>query len=167
MPIAIPHTCTKKALRQDGTPWYSDFPEPESTPSKTPSSEIYTLLSSSSLLAKNILLIDTRRTDCTGGTIQGSINIPAHSFYWSRKVIYDLCLRGGVKRVVFYCGSSNGRGPRCAAWMQDYIDSVGGDVELKAEVMVGGIRSWVKAYGGEMMEGYDEKVWEAVKQDEV
>ncbi|KAK3987670.1 hypothetical protein QBC44DRAFT_331039 [Cladorrhinum sp. PSN332] len=168
MPIHMHEHCKKLSLRPDGTPWYSDFPEPVSTPSKTLPSDIYALLSQpdqdKTLLEQNVLLIDTRRTDCTGGTIKGSINVPAHSFFWSRGVVYDLCLRGEVKRVVFYCGSSNGRGPRCAAWMQDYIDSLGGD--LKSEVMIGGIRGWVKDYGGRMMEGYDEKVWAAGKPDE-
>jgi arsenical-resistance protein 2 len=27
--------------------------------------------------------------------------------------------------------------------------------------MVGGIRGWVQAYGGRMMDGYDEKAWQA------
>lgn len=53
--------------------------------------------------------------------------------------------------------SSLGRGPRCAAWMQDYVNDVGGDLE--AQVMVGGIRGWVQRYGGSLMDGYDEKVW--------
>lgn len=48
--------------------------------------------------------------------------------------------------------------------MQDYIDAVEGGI--RSEVMVGGIRGWVKAYGGRMMEGYDEKVWLAGRPDE-
>jgi len=54
-------------------------------------------------------------------------------------------------------GQSNGRGPRCAAWMQDYVDEVGGDIQ--AQVMTGGIKAWVQSYGGRMMDGYDEKPW--------
>jgi len=56
-------------------------------------------------------------------------------------------------------GSSLGRGPRCAAWLQDYVREVGGDLETR--VMVGGIRGWVQAYGGGMMDGYDDKAWQA------
>lgn len=56
-------------------------------------------------------------------------------------------------------GSSNGRGPRCAGWMQDYIDEAGG--ELQALVMRGGIKGFVKSYGGRLMDSYDEKAWEA------
>jgi len=42
--------------------------------------------------------------------------------------------------------------------MQDYIDQVGGDI--KSQVMTGGVRGWVQAYGGRMMDGFDEKAWE-------
>jgi arsenical-resistance protein 2 len=58
-------------------------------------------------------------------------------------------------------GQSNGRGPRCAAWMQDYIDEVGG--ELEALVLTGGIKEWVKEYGGRMMDGYEEEAWKDEK----
>lgn len=43
--------------------------------------------------------------------------------------------------------------------MEDYVNEVGG--ELESLVMVGGIRGWVQAYGGSMMDGYDEKAWQA------
>jgi arsenical-resistance protein 2 len=43
--------------------------------------------------------------------------------------------------------------------MQEYIDEVGGAIE--SLVMAGGIRGWVKAYQGQMMDGYDEKAWES------
>lgn len=43
--------------------------------------------------------------------------------------------------------------------MQDYVNEVGGDLE--PQVMVGGIRGWFQAYGGSMMDGFDEKVWAA------
>lgn len=45
--------------------------------------------------------------------------------------------------------------------MHDYINSVQDPAEPKIEsqVMTGGIRGWIKAYGGDMMEGYDAQVW--------
>lgn len=108
MPIHIPHKCQKLSLRSDGTPWFSEFPEPVSTPTKIQSSEVYSLLEDRDAPDQErphtFLLIDTRRTDCVGGTIKGSINLPAHSFYWSRKMLFDLCRQAGVGRVVFYCG---------------------------------------------------------------
>jgi arsenical-resistance protein 2 len=227
--------CLRMALREDGTPWWTAFPEPRSVAPRLDPEDVYRLLKereglcseadsassgteSSSAgtgtqteteggLPGDVLLVDTRRTDCTGGTVRGAINVPAHSFYPTRGVLYDLCKRAGVKTVIFYCGeflktsrlvlmasispipwkppaslpdsicdchsarfanadmpgptkaSSLGRGPRCAAWMQDYVDEVGGD--LQCRVLNGGIRGWVQAYGGEMMDGFDEKVWQS------
>jgi arsenical-resistance protein 2 len=43
--------------------------------------------------------------------------------------------------------------------LQDYVQEVGGDLE--SLVMVGGIRGWVEAYGGRMMDGYVEKAQQA------
>jgi arsenical-resistance protein 2 len=50
------------------------------------------------------LLVDVRRTDYEGGTIVGSLNLPAHSFYMNRAALHALCKKAGVKRVAFYCG---------------------------------------------------------------
>ncbi|KAK3299750.1 Rhodanese-like domain-containing protein [Chaetomium fimeti] len=150
------------ARREDGTPWWTDFPEPISTATQVEPQEVFQLLRDHELPAnkqRDFLLVDARRADCTGGTVRGAMNLPAHSFYPTRGTLYDLCKQAGIRRVIFYCGSSLGRGPRCAAWLQDYVDEVGGD--LKSQVMVGGIRGWVKAYGGSMMDGYDEKRWRA------
>ena len=41
-----------------------------------------------------------------GGTIITSLNIPAQSFYQSRKTLLDLCDRASIKQVIFYCGES-------------------------------------------------------------
>ncbi|KAL2150917.1 hypothetical protein VTH82DRAFT_6015 [Thermothelomyces myriococcoides] len=106
----------------------------------------------------DFLLADTRRTDCKGGTVRGAITLPAYTFYPTRKTLYDLCKQAGIKKVIFYYGSSQGRSPRCAAWFRDYVNHAGGVQESK--VMAGGIRGWVKAYGGRMMDGYDDKAWE-------
>jgi arsenical-resistance protein 2 len=60
----------------------------------------------SDLSSPELLIVDVRRTDYEGGTIKGSINLPAQSFYVNRGVLYDLCKRAGVKKVAFYCGRS-------------------------------------------------------------
>ena len=52
------------------------------------------------------LLVDVRRNDYEGGTIKGSINLPAQSFAMTRATLYDLCKRAGVKKVTFYCGTA-------------------------------------------------------------
>ncbi|KAK4129831.1 hypothetical protein N657DRAFT_653100 [Parathielavia appendiculata] len=113
------------AKREDGTPWWADFPEPKSIAARVDPEDVFRLLQDQQVAQgrhRDFLLVDE-----------------------------------GIKRVVFYCGSSLGRGPRCAAWLQDYVNEAGGD--LKSEVMVGGVRGWVQAYGGGMMDGYDEKAW--------
>lgn len=101
-----------------------------------------------------------------GGTILTSLNLPAQSFYQSRKTLLDMCDRGKFEKVIFYCGSSTGRGPRCAGWMQDYIDDIskfGRRSELKVLVLKGGVKGWVKEFEGAMMDGYVEEKWEGEK----
>jgi hypothetical protein len=34
------------------------------------------------------------------------MNLPAHSFYPTRIILYDLCKQAGIKTVIFYCGES-------------------------------------------------------------
>lgn len=50
-----------------------------------------------------------------------------------------------VPEVIFHCSSSNGRGPRCAAWYQDELDDKG-IVTSQAFVLTGGINAWVARY---------------------
>jgi arsenical-resistance protein 2 len=80
--------------------WYDAFPAPERKAGLLARDAALPNLSSSDLL-----LVDVRRTDYEGGTIRGSINLPAQSFYMNTAVLYDLCKRAGVKQVAFYCGT--------------------------------------------------------------
>jgi arsenical-resistance protein 2 len=41
-----------------------------------------------------------------GGTIKGSLNFPAHSFYLTVPTVYAVLSAAGIKDVVFYCGES-------------------------------------------------------------
>lgn len=64
--------------------------------------------------------------------------------------------------MAFYCGSSSGRGPRCAGWFADYLDDQGVKEDVvRAVVLEGGIKGWVK--GGKeylaWVDGYDAKAW--------
>lgn len=79
--------------------WYDAFPAPRNTAPLLTRDVVLSKLSSPELL-----LIDVRRTDYEGGTIKGSLNLPAHSFYMNRGVLYDLCKRAGIQQVAFYCG---------------------------------------------------------------
>jgi arsenical-resistance protein 2 len=80
--------------------WYDAFPAPGRTAPLLPREATLPTLSS-----EDLLLVDVRRTDYEGGTIRGSLNLPAQSFYMNRGVLYDLCTRAGVKQVAFYCGT--------------------------------------------------------------
>ena len=48
-----------------------------------------------------------------------------------------------ISAVIFYCGSSRGRGPRSAAWFQDQLDQEG-VADITSYVLEGGIKGWVK-----------------------
>ncbi|KAF1968962.1 hypothetical protein BU23DRAFT_557993 [Bimuria novae-zelandiae CBS 107.79] len=80
--------------------WYDAFPAP-----KTIAPLLTRDVALSNLSSSDLLLVDMRRTDYEGGTIKGSLNLPAQSFYMNRAVLYDLCKRAGVKKVAFYCGT--------------------------------------------------------------
>lgn len=179
MPPPIHEHCRKMATK-DGqqSPWYNAFPEPQAKPGTIEPSEVAALLEQHTDTPRDFLLVDVRRTDFEGGTVTSSINLPAQSLYPTRKQVYGLAKQAGTKKLIFYCGehipacnsefepsltdagSSNGRGPRCAAWMQDFINETG-DTDIESLVLNGGIRGWVKEYGGRMTDGYDAKVWES------
>ncbi|KAJ4987410.1 arsenate reductase [Stagonosporopsis vannaccii] len=138
------------------TNWHDAFPAPQITAPIITREDVLPILNSADLL-----LVDVRRTDFEGGTIKGSLNLPAHSFYLNRAVLFDLCKRAGVTKVAFYCGSSNGRGPRCSGWFADYIAEKGDD-QIQSLTLGGGIKGWVKAgesYTQEM-EGFEPQYWE-------
>ncbi|KAK4104425.1 hypothetical protein N658DRAFT_492528, partial [Parathielavia hyrcaniae] len=95
-----------------------------------------------------------------GGTIRGSINLPAQSLYPTLPSVYALCKAAGLRKVIFYCGSSAGRGTRATGWLADHIAEAG-DNELKSLALAGGIKGWAAAGSEyvEWMDGYDAAVW--------
>ncbi|KAJ5777903.1 hypothetical protein N7520_001149 [Penicillium odoratum] len=111
-------------------------------------------------VGKDFVLVDLRRTDFEGGTIQGSLNLPAQSLYPSIPALYSILLQARVPKVVWYCGSSRGRGTRAAAWFAEYLEGQN-NREMDSVVLEGGIKGWVAA--GEdyirCMDGYDASKW--------
>lgn len=109
---------------------------------------------------KDFVLVDLRRTDFEGGTIRGSINLPAQSLYSTIPSLYTLFSTAGVRSVIWYCGSSRGRGNRAAGWFADYIKDQN-NTEMESRTLQEGIKGW--ATGGdvyvEMMDEYDAAVW--------
>ncbi|EHA53485.1 hypothetical protein MCOR27_004002 [Pyricularia oryzae] len=144
-------------------PWWAALPAPRARCPTLPADEVLKLLEENTGTASgasDVLLVDVRRDDWTGGTVAGSVNLPAQSLYATRGAIYDLCRRAGVKRVVFYCGSCSdgGRGWKCANWFQDYVDEKG-DTEIQGMLLEGGIKGWVKRFGGKGVQGFDANCW--------
>ncbi|UNI23346.1 hypothetical protein JDV02_009174 [Purpureocillium takamizusanense] len=148
--------------QQEAPPWWAAFPEPKAACPRLEAADVMQLLESHASLGahsdRSFLLVDVRRADWEGGTVASSINLPAQTLYQTRPVVYQLCRQAGVKTIIFYCGSSSGRGPRCAGWMQDYLNEMG-EASVTAAILKGGIKGWQKAYGGRMMDAYDPKFW--------
>ena len=121
MPFPVHEHCKKMATQDSGAPWYASFPEPSSRPDSIEPAKVFALLEEQSQSAekpKDFLLVDVRRTDWTGGTVESSINLPAHSFYPTRKIAYELCKQAGIKSVIFYCGQS------CIPCLPSYLSSL-------------------------------------------
>ncbi|EQB53132.1 hypothetical protein CGLO_07178 [Colletotrichum gloeosporioides Cg-14] len=137
------------ATATETPPWWAAFPAPKAKSLEVEADEVMALLEARAAAGpdspRDFLLVDVRRNDWEGGTISTSINFPAQTLYQTRPVIHELC-------------SSNGRGPRSANWLQDYFDDVG-ETAVQAVILKGGIKSWVRKYGGRMMDWYDEKAW--------
>lgn len=116
----------------------------------------------------SMLIIDVRRTDYEGGAIRGSLNIPAQGFYWNRGALYELAYKSGMEWVVFTCGSSNGRGPRCAGWFLEHVRNVAQDKDMQVMVLEGGVKGWVKAgtQFTQLMDGYQPEYWEKLFTEE-
>ncbi|KAI5273383.1 hypothetical protein E4T47_03511 [Aureobasidium subglaciale] len=156
--------------------WYEDFPEPKTEAAIMPRNRVMQMLSLRGVAS--ILLIDLRRMDFDGGCLRGSLNIPAQGFWWNRGMLYELAYKADVEWVVFTCGSSNGRAPRCAAWYEaraisspapltdrcrfkEFIDAAG-DEQMQSMVLEGGVKGWVKSgpQFTRLMDGYKESYWQ-------
>ncbi|KAF3169465.1 hypothetical protein TWF751_007061 [Orbilia oligospora] len=86
--------------------WYSAYPAPRSgAPNKITREEVLEALEGAeSSGIRDFVLIDVRRNDYEGGSIHGSINIPAQSFYTTIPSWYSLFKAAGIKKAIWYCG---------------------------------------------------------------
>ncbi|KAG1731568.1 S-adenosyl-L-methionine-dependent methyltransferase [Suillus lakei] len=112
--------------------WWDAYPKDNLT-----SSEVASLLRDPD--RSDYAIIDVRENDRVGGHVLESVQWRADAFAGSLDKFYDEY--GKTKQVIFYCGSSKGRGSRCAAWYQDYINGKG-NTESKACVLEGGYHGW-------------------------
>ncbi|KAK3326808.1 Rhodanese-like domain-containing protein [Apodospora peruviana] len=145
------------------SPWYAAYPEPQSELVNISREEVLEMLKSDvSVPGRDFVLVDLRRNDFEGGTIRGSINLPAQSLYPTLATVYNLFKASGVRKVIWYCGSSTGRGSRAARWFADHLAKPEvNDTTMQSLALLGGVRGWANA-GHEYvqwMDEYDEAVW--------
>ncbi|KAI6016230.1 Rhodanese-like domain-containing protein [Pisolithus marmoratus] len=124
--------------------WWIAYPTPASDVPYLDCGNVAKMVSSGSGEQGDYVVIDVRRKDHAGGHVRGSVQCPAQTFYDDLPSFYERF--GEKKQVIFYCGSSNGRGPRCARWYQDYLNDKG-ETRSEAFVMKGGIKEWKERFG--------------------
>ncbi|KAI9892620.1 MAG: hypothetical protein M1814_001313 [Vezdaea aestivalis] len=141
-------------------PWHAIYPAPKTTAAVITRESLLSWMLEGKVAGKDFVLVDLRRTDFEGGTIRGSINIPAQSLYSTIPSLYALFSAASIREVIWYCGSSRGRGNRAAGWFADYIKEQN-NIGMESRTLEGGIKGW--ATGGEeyvrMMDEYDAAVW--------
>ncbi|KIM41195.1 hypothetical protein M413DRAFT_72341, partial [Hebeloma cylindrosporum] len=125
--------------------WWAAYPIVKSSPPRVTAEEVVALKKDPAS-SNEFAVIDVRRNDHAGGHVRGSDNWAAQTFYDNLPGFYEKYK--DTPKVIFYCQSSNGRGPRSAGWYeyQDYIDSQEGH-KSTAYVLEGGIKSWLAKYG--------------------
>ncbi|KAI9702956.1 MAG: hypothetical protein M1836_008170 [Candelina mexicana] len=152
---------TTKSDQKPEVPWHAAYPPPRlNTPPSISHAEVLQLLRDGKRVGRDLILIDLRRTDHEGGTIRGSLNLPAQSLYPTIPTLYTVLSAARIEKVIWYCGSSRGRGNRAAGWFHDYIEDQK-DPYMKSLTLVDGIKGWQNA-GEEyiqLMDEYQEHVW--------
>ncbi|KAF9886881.1 hypothetical protein FE257_011004 [Aspergillus nanangensis] len=78
-------------------PWHAAFPAPRSTAASITREEMLQWMRDGKQPGKDYVLVDVRRNDHEGGTIRGTLNLPAQSLYPSLPTLYNLLSAGGVK----------------------------------------------------------------------
>ena len=176
--------------------WYDGYPAVKSQDVPVLScSNFLGMINSGASPGQDFILVDLRRNDhvvcnsriCTaipltnvlqGGTICGSLNLPAQSLYPSLPTLYAIVKAAKIPRVIWYCGesllvctmqfasplmsskgSSRGRGSRAAEWFQDLTEK--GDHDIASLVLVEGIAGWAKgsAEYTKLIDEYDPEIW--------
>ncbi|KAI9291761.1 Rhodanese-like protein [Neoconidiobolus thromboides FSU 785] len=114
----------------------------------------------------DIAIVDVRDNDFVGGNVTGVINSPSKKYEDEKQELYNRVK--DKKRVIFYCGSSTGRGPRIAGFYKDFLnqrqkeDDFDGNKDQKVEVLSYGFKAWYPLYKDEtkLVENFDPLIWD-------
>ncbi|KZT19124.1 S-adenosyl-L-methionine-dependent methyltransferase [Neolentinus lepideus HHB14362 ss-1] len=123
--------------------WWDAFPLAQANVPEISAEKVANLMMNGS--PEEFAVIDVRRDDYQGGHVNGSHHWPAQTFYNELPKFVDTFDR--TPKVIFYCGSSTGRGPRCAGWYQGRLQEMGLKTS-SALVLRGGFKAWRAMYGG-------------------
>ncbi|KAL2394660.1 hypothetical protein ABEF93_003340 [Exophiala dermatitidis] len=150
-------TCKMAANKE----WHEAYPNPRNqSPDAITREDLLERLQKDQKPGVDFLLVDLRKVDYQGGTIKGSLNLPAQSLYYSLPTLLNICQHAGIKSVIFYCGSSQHRGSRAAGWFDDLIKDRQ-VVGVRSFILRDGVGGWARA-GDEytrMMDEYDAQTW--------
>ncbi|KAH9978361.1 NAD(P)-binding protein [Russula compacta] len=124
--------------------WWDAYPPVKSSAELIDINELASLIRDVNLNKSDYSVIDVRRDDHAGGHVRNSTQCPAQTFYDDLPSFFKKF--GQTSKVIFYCGSSNGRAPRCAGWYQDCLND-NGVTSSKAYVLEGGIKAWLSKFG--------------------
>ncbi|EMD64594.1 hypothetical protein GGP41_003120 [Bipolaris sorokiniana] len=122
-------------------PWHAAYPAPRnSQPEAIRREDVLEIMKlGQNKAGKDYVLVDLRRNDHEGGTIHGSINLPAQNLYPTIPTLYAIFKAAGLSKIIWYCSSSKGRGTRAASWFADYIEDQK-DEQMQSLVLVEGIK---------------------------
>ncbi|KEF51886.1 uncharacterized protein A1O9_11875, partial [Exophiala aquamarina CBS 119918] len=107
--------------------------------------EVLEMLEASQKPGAEFLLVDVRKNDHQGSTISGSLNMPIQTLQPSLPTLYRFCVAAKVKKVIFYCGHSTGRGRRAAGLFDDEVRNHEGDTNIESLVLSEGFNGWSTA----------------------
>ncbi|RYP44261.1 hypothetical protein DL768_009265 [Monosporascus sp. mg162] len=101
--------CALRVHQENEKPWHEAYPAPKDVSPKTITrAELLAVMKENggSIPGRDFVLVDLRRMDHKGGTIRGSINLPAQSLYPSIPTLHEIFKAAGVRKVIWYCGES-------------------------------------------------------------
>lgn len=107
--VVVDNSTASRRHWSEGEQWWEAWPLPVTQAANIEADEVMQLLEGvqpGKDITRDFLLVDVRRGDWEGGAITTSINVPAHAFFHARGMIYELCKRANIKRIIFFCRKS-------------------------------------------------------------